>query len=80
MTVHQYLREFEACYAHILDYEERDKIFRFLFGLRPEWRAKFQLNPAIGSMWQSFDALVAYISSYIADDGPLTLSTVPSAE
>ena len=39
MTVHQYLREFEACYAHILDYDERDTIFRFLFGLKPEWRA-----------------------------------------
>lgn len=68
MTLHQYLKEFEGCYAYIPRWDEADKIHRFLFGLRTNLRAKFCVDPATHSWWNSFDGLVSYITSYISDD------------
>jgi hypothetical protein len=33
LSLHQYLRDFEGCYAYIPRYDEADKIHRFLYGL-----------------------------------------------
>lgn len=72
MTLHQYLKEFEGCYAYIPRWDEADKIHRFLFGLRTNLRAKFCVDPATHSWWNCFDGLVSYITSYISDDMSLT--------
>jgi hypothetical protein len=64
LSLHQYLRDFEGCYAYIPRYDEADKIHRFLYGLKPFYRAKFCVDPATHQWWTSFDALVAYISAY----------------
>jgi hypothetical protein len=68
LTLHQYLKEFEGCYAYITRWDEADKIHRFIYGLKPHYRSKFCVDPATHKGWISFDALVAYISSYVADD------------
>ena len=68
LTLHQYLKEFEGCYAYIPRWEEADKIHRFLFGLKNHLRAKFCVDPATHSWWTSFDGLVSYITSYMSDD------------
>ena len=68
LTLHQYLKEFEGCYAYITRWDEADKIHRFVFGLKPHYKSKFCVDPATHQRWTSFDALVAYISSYVADD------------
>lgn len=68
MTLHQYLREFEGCYAYIPKWEEADKIHRFMYGLKPYFRTRFCVDPATHQWWTSFDALVAYISAYLSDD------------
>jgi hypothetical protein len=68
LTLHQYLREFEGCYAFIPTWDEADKIHRFLYGLKPFYRNKFCVDPATHQWWTSFDELVAYISAYISDD------------
>ena len=68
LSLHQYLREFEGCYAYIPRFDEADKIHRFLYGLKPFYRAKFCVDPATHQWWTNFDALVAYISAYLSDD------------
>lgn len=68
LTLHQYLREFEGCYAFIPKWDEADKIHRFMYGLKPYFRSKFSVDPATHKWWISFDALIAYISAYISDD------------
>lgn len=68
MTLHQFLKEFEGCYAYIPRWDEADKIHRFLYGLKPHLRAKFCVDPATHSWWTSFDNLVSYITSYMSDD------------
>jgi hypothetical protein len=68
MTLHQYLREFEGCYAYIPKWDEADKIHRFMYGLKPYYRTRFCVDPATHQWWTSFDALVAYISAYLSDD------------
>ena len=68
LTLHQYLREFEACYAFIPKWDEADKIHRFLYGLKPYFNGKFCVDPATHQRWTSFDAMIAYISAYISDD------------
>jgi hypothetical protein len=68
MTMQQYLKEFEACYAFILKWDEADKIHRFIYGLKPHLRIKFCVNPATHSWWTNFDNLVSYITSYMSDD------------
>lgn len=68
LTLHQYLKEFEGCYAYIPTCDEADKIHRFLYGLKPFFRTKFCVDPATHLRWTSFDGLVAYISSYVSDD------------
>jgi hypothetical protein len=68
LSLHQYLKEFEGCYAYIPRWEEADKIHRFIFGLKPFYRSKFCVDPATHQWWTSFDSLVAYISSYVSDD------------
>lgn len=73
LTLHQYLKEFEGCYAYIPRWEEADKIHRFLFGLKNHLRAKFCVDPATHSWWTSFDGLVSYITAYMSDD--MTSST-----
>jgi len=72
LTLHQYLKEFEGCYAYITRWDEADKIHRFVFGLKPHYKSKFCVDPATHQRWTSFDALVAYISSYVADDATPT--------
>ena len=67
LTVHEYLKAFESCYAHIPEYLEADKIHKFLYGLNPNWRNRFQVNPTTHKRWDNFDALVAYITNYVAD-------------
>jgi Retrotransposon gag protein len=67
-TLHQYLREFEGCYAFIPTWDEADKIHRFMYGLKAQYRSKFSVDPATHKWWTSFDALIAYISAYISDD------------
>jgi len=68
IAVHDYLKTFEACYAHIPEYLEADKIHKFLYGLNPICRNRFQVNPTTHKRWDNFDALVAYITNYVADD------------
>jgi hypothetical protein len=68
LTLHQYLKEFEGCYAYIPKWDEADKIHRFIYGLKPYYRSKFCVDPATHMWWTSFDSLVAYISSYVSDD------------
>lgn len=68
LTLHQYLKEFEGCYAYIPRWDEADKIHRFLFGLKPYLKAKFCVDPATHSWWTCFDSLVSYITSYMSDD------------
>lgn len=68
LTLHQYLREFEGCYAYIPRWDEADKIHRFMYGLKPYYRTRFCVDPATHQWWTSFDALVAYISAYLSDD------------
>jgi hypothetical protein len=86
MSVHAYLKEFEACYAHIPVVDETDKIFRFLYGLSNNLKDKFAVNPTTHRMWESFPALVAYITNFVADAPPPTgalsdiLDKAPSAK
>ena len=68
LTLHQYLKEFEGCYAYIPKWDEADKIHRFTYGLKPYYKSKFCVDPATHARWISFDALVAYMSSFVADD------------
>ena len=68
IAVHDYLKTFEACYAHIPEYLEADKIHKFLYGLNPICRNRFQVNPTTHKRLDNFDALVAYITNYVADD------------
>jgi hypothetical protein len=68
LTLHQYLREFESCYAFIPKWDEADKIHRFMYGLKPYYRSKFSVDPVTHKWWISFDALIAYISAFISDD------------
>jgi Retrotransposon gag protein len=67
LSVHAYLKEFEGCYAHIPVVDEKDKIFRFNFGLNAHLREKFAVNPTTYRVWESFTALVAYITNFVAD-------------
>ena len=67
MSVHAYLKEFEGCYAHIPAADETDKVFRFTFGLNSSLRDKFAVNPTTHRVWESFAALVAYITNFVAD-------------
>jgi hypothetical protein len=67
LSVHAYLKEFEGCYAHIPVVDEKDKIFRFMFGLNAHLRDKFAVNPTTHRMWESFTALVAYITNFVSD-------------
>jgi hypothetical protein len=67
LSVHAYLKEFEGCYAHIPVVDEKDKIFRFNFGLNAHLRDKFAVNPTTHRVWESFTALVAYITNFVAD-------------
>jgi hypothetical protein len=46
MNVHAYIKAFEGCYVHITEYTEKDKIFRFLWGLNPEEKKRFSVNPS----------------------------------
>jgi hypothetical protein len=71
-TLQQYLKEFEGLFAYIPEYTESDKIHRFLHGLQPELKARFCVDPSTKKWWTSFDQLVAYTSSYMADDVTLT--------
>ena len=64
----QYLKEFVSLFAYVPEYAESDKIHRFLYGLRPDLKARFCVDPSTKKWWTSFDQLVAYISSYMADD------------
>ena len=68
LSLHQYLSEFESCYAFIPKWDEADKIHRFMFGLKPHYRSKFCVDPATHRWWTSFDSLVAYISAFVSDD------------
>lgn len=75
-SVHQFLKEFEACYAHIPEYLEKDKVHKFLRKLQPRWRRAFQVNPATNQLWESFDSMVAYITLFVADSSTaITLET-----
>jgi hypothetical protein len=67
LSVHAYLKEFEGCYAHIPAADEKDKVFRFTFGLNSNLRDKFAVNPTTHRVWESFTALVAYITNFVAD-------------
>jgi hypothetical protein len=67
MNVHAYIKAFEGCYVHISDYTEKDKIFRFLWGLNPDEKKRFSVNPNTNQRWATFDALVGYITSFVSD-------------
>lgn len=67
MSVHAYLKAFEDCYAHIPAADEKDKVFRFTFGLNSNLKDKFAVNPTTHRVWESFTALVAYITNFVAD-------------
>jgi len=56
MSVHQYMRTFDACYSHIPVYLEEDKVFNFISGLNPPMRAKFAVDPATKKQWTSYGA------------------------
>jgi hypothetical protein len=72
LSVHEYLKEFESCYAHIPAVDEKDKVFRFTFGLNSNFKDRFSVNPATHRVWESFAALVAYITNFVADAPPAT--------
>lgn len=67
MSVHAYIKAFESCYVHISEYTEKDKIFRFLWGLNADEKKRFSVNPNTNQRWETFDALVAYITSFVSD-------------
>ena len=67
LSVHAYIKAFEGCYVHISDYTETDKIFRFLWGLNPEEKKRFSVNPNTNQRWSTFDSLVSYITSFVSD-------------
>jgi hypothetical protein len=79
MTLQQFLKEFEACYAYIPRWDEADKIHRFMYGLKPYNKAKFCVDPATHSWWTSFDQMVSYITSYMSDDMSHTDSLMQAA-
>lgn len=67
MSVHAYIKEFEGCIAHIPDLTEKDKVFRFLWGMRPTLKSKFAVDPTTHRMWVLFTDLIGYVTAYVAD-------------
>jgi hypothetical protein len=60
MSFAQYVNAFDDCYAYIPEYDEADKIHRFLRGLRFNTRQKFCINPVTARRWTRYNAMVAY--------------------
>jgi hypothetical protein len=60
MSFAHYVNAFDDCYAHIPEFEEGDKIHRFLRGLRPEIQVKLKINPSTGRLWTRYNAMVAF--------------------
>lgn len=67
MSLQQYLTEFESCYAHIPNADEDDKIFRFTFHMRSDLQQRFAVNPLTQKRWDSWPALVTYLSAFLSD-------------
>ena len=67
-SVHQYIKQFEDCYAQLSSYDEADKIYRFLAGLNPDMRIRFSINPGTNQRWTRFEPLIAYITAFVADE------------
>lgn len=67
LTIHEYMTQFDDCYVHIPTYDEDDKVFRFLWGLRPEWQAKVAVNPSTAARWSSYLALTQFIVAHSAE-------------
>ena len=60
MSYAQYVNAFDDCYAHIPNYDEADKVHRFLRGLRPNLRNRLCINPVTFKRWTRYNAMVAY--------------------
>ena len=60
MTFAQYVNAFDDCYAYIPEYDEADKVHRFLHGLRYNIRQKLCVNPVTARRWTRYLAMVAY--------------------
>ena len=60
MSYAQYVNAFDDCNAHIPNYDEADKVHRFLRGLRPNLRNRLCINPVTFKRWTRYNAMVAY--------------------
>ena len=67
-SVHEYIKAFDDYYSHLTTWDEADKVHKFLFGLNDRNKERFAVNPNTNRRWQNYEGLVAYISSFVADN------------
>ena len=64
MSYAQYVNAFDDCYAHIPNYDEADKVHRFLRGLRPNLRNRLCINPVTFCNMTILFTILSYSQDY----------------
>jgi hypothetical protein len=67
LSIQEYITQFDECYMHIPTFDESDKIFRFLDGLRANWKDKVSVNPTTAARWTSYNALTRFVVDHAAE-------------
>jgi hypothetical protein len=67
LSIQEYITQFDECYMHIPTFDESDKIYRFMDGLRANWKDKVSVNPTTAARWTSYNALTRFIVDHAAE-------------